>query len=100
MEDQRDLNTFLEDQDRYEAEKRMKKEKLLLTEAEEEAKKKNGPKMNAMSRRIMERKQQRDTENENNENPTTESSWQQPTRHTEKTPAASRLTTKVPTGSI
>jgi hypothetical protein len=34
----------------------MKKEKLLLTEAEEEAKKKNGPKMNAMSRRIMERK--------------------------------------------
>lgn len=43
----------------------MKKEKLILEEAEE-ALKKQGPKMNAMSRRIMERKMQQRGESEGN----------------------------------
>lgn len=60
----RDLNRFLEDQNRYEQEKKMKKERLMLEEVEKAARN-QGPKMNAMSRKILERKQRGESENNN-----------------------------------
>ena len=54
----RNLDKFLEDQKRYEEERKVKKEKLLL-EKEEQALQMQKSKMNANSRRILERKQLR-----------------------------------------
>ena len=54
-EDQRDLNKFLDDQKRYEEEKQMRKVRIKMQQ-EEEINKMQAPKMNANSRRILERK--------------------------------------------
>ena len=54
--EQRDLNAFLSDQKRFEEGKR-KKQAQYLMEQEELERKMQAPKMNARSRRILERKQ-------------------------------------------
>ena len=56
-EDQRDISRFLEDQKRYEEARKQRQIKMEL-QKEEEEKALKGPKMNARSRRILERKQQ------------------------------------------
>ena len=55
-EDQRDISRFLEDQKRYEEARKQRQIKMELKKEEEE-KALKGPKMNARSRRILERKQ-------------------------------------------
>ena len=91
-EDQRDISRFLEDQKRYEEARRQRQIKMELKKEEEE-KALKGPKMNARSRRILERKQQGENRGEEGQ--------KKPVVRARVTLTSNRKTAKsVPTGSV